>query len=589
MATEEAPIAAPPSTTADDVLLSRLISHMQGGDAEVLPTAEQRSDAPALVKGSKVSDQDIETDGDWKPDAANAAQQSAPMPEAVDPAAASAAPQASVATPGGTLAAPGGGLTTPGEGLVTPGGDSVAGGARNDPAGEAIGGNSGKKLSRRIIANRESAQRSRLRKLQYIADLEANIAGLNSQVNKLGPQLAFLRSQHENFERSNDDLRTQVAQLLQETQYKDNLNDALRAELTRLQGKDPQVAQGDGRPGAATSPLMPTASVAGNVALGGGGSGGPSISASLPLSAQLALAASMPYSSVPLSVSSGANPLPPITSGSGITAGDASGFPNLTPSQFSELQSAIAAGTLSPDLLAALSALPSSTTSAAVPVPSLLPLHGSSVLAAAQAAFLAASAATASLPFQSQHLPPPQPALDTVPLPLLHVSSQQIHLQQQQARGLPLPQQLPQATWQLQPPQAKGYQQQPQLSAQDLLQRLQGNVPAPMVATVEGPPVADPPPTGETSAASGGSNGNRIKRQRMNNGESGGETGGPAHQSQSQLPPVAAVSVSVSEKALPDNPKGQMPLSPNPEAAEAGTEACRPATSEAPKQLFPAQ
>lgn len=39
----------------------------------------------------------------------------------------------------------------------------------------------GKKLSRRIIANRESAQRSRLRKLQYIADLEANIAGLNSQ------------------------------------------------------------------------------------------------------------------------------------------------------------------------------------------------------------------------------------------------------------------------------------------------------------------------------------------------------------------------------------------------------------------------
>lgn len=49
------------------------------------------------------------------------------------------------------------------------------------PPGSADAGG-GKKLSRRIVANRESAQRSRLRKLQYIADLEANIAGLNGQV-----------------------------------------------------------------------------------------------------------------------------------------------------------------------------------------------------------------------------------------------------------------------------------------------------------------------------------------------------------------------------------------------------------------------
>ena len=53
-----------------------------------------------------------------------------------------------------------------------------------------------KRLSRRIIANRQSAQRSRLRKLQYISDLEANISGLNDQVSQLGPQLAFLKAQH---------------------------------------------------------------------------------------------------------------------------------------------------------------------------------------------------------------------------------------------------------------------------------------------------------------------------------------------------------------------------------------------------------
>lgn len=51
-------------------------------------------------------------------------------------------------------------------------------------------------MSRRIIANRQSAQRSRLRKLQYISDLESNISGLTDQVAQLGPQLAFLKAQH---------------------------------------------------------------------------------------------------------------------------------------------------------------------------------------------------------------------------------------------------------------------------------------------------------------------------------------------------------------------------------------------------------
>lgn len=59
-----------------------------------------------------------------------------------------------------------------------------------------VGPGGPKRLSRRIIANRQSAQRSRLRKLQYISDLEANISGLNDQVSQLGPQLAFLKAQH---------------------------------------------------------------------------------------------------------------------------------------------------------------------------------------------------------------------------------------------------------------------------------------------------------------------------------------------------------------------------------------------------------
>lgn len=80
MASEEAATAAP-GATADDVLLSRLISHMQGGDAEPSAVVEQPPDAhvpapappaapapapvpaPAPAKDSKISDQDIEVDG----------------------------------------------------------------------------------------------------------------------------------------------------------------------------------------------------------------------------------------------------------------------------------------------------------------------------------------------------------------------------------------------------------------------------------------------------------------------------------------------------------------------------------------------
>lgn len=97
MATEEAATAAAaPGMTAEDALLSRFISHMQGGAAEAPPVVEQPPDAPAppapsplpaaspaappaapavapapaaapapaVARGSKASDQDIDPDGD---------------------------------------------------------------------------------------------------------------------------------------------------------------------------------------------------------------------------------------------------------------------------------------------------------------------------------------------------------------------------------------------------------------------------------------------------------------------------------------------------------------------------------------------
>lgn len=43
---------------------------------------------------------------------------------------------------------------------------------------------------KRVLANRQSAQRSRIRKLQHISELEKTLQGLQDDVHKLNPQLS---------------------------------------------------------------------------------------------------------------------------------------------------------------------------------------------------------------------------------------------------------------------------------------------------------------------------------------------------------------------------------------------------------------
>jgi hypothetical protein len=65
-----------------------------------------------------------------------------------------------------------------------------------EPFGRSVAGRGGRKTNRRVIANRQSAQRSRMRKLQYISDLEANVAGLQNDLNEMQPQVALVQSRH---------------------------------------------------------------------------------------------------------------------------------------------------------------------------------------------------------------------------------------------------------------------------------------------------------------------------------------------------------------------------------------------------------
>ena len=56
------------------------------------------------------------------------------------------------------------------------------------------GGSSGS--NKRVMANRQSAQRSRMRKLQFISDLEANVQSLENDIKSMNPMHSALRQKH---------------------------------------------------------------------------------------------------------------------------------------------------------------------------------------------------------------------------------------------------------------------------------------------------------------------------------------------------------------------------------------------------------
>ena len=68
------------------------------------------------------------------------------------------------------------------------------GGSGSDDEDFSPKGRSGK--NKRVMANRQSAQRSRLRKLQYIQDLENNVNRLQAEIGQIQPQLTFLRDKY---------------------------------------------------------------------------------------------------------------------------------------------------------------------------------------------------------------------------------------------------------------------------------------------------------------------------------------------------------------------------------------------------------
>ncbi|KAG6473050.1 hypothetical protein ZIOFF_066957 [Zingiber officinale] len=76
---------------------------------------------------------------------------------------------------------------------------------------------------------RQSAQRSRVRKLQYISELERS-----SEVSALSPRVAFLDHQRSILTMGNSHLKQRIAALAQDRIFKDAHQEALKKEIERL-------------------------------------------------------------------------------------------------------------------------------------------------------------------------------------------------------------------------------------------------------------------------------------------------------------------------------------------------------------------
>eukprot|EP00250_Pteridium_aquilinum_P012953 c21044_g5_i1 orf=421-1749(-) len=91
------------------------------------------------------------------------------------------------------------------------------------------------KRAKRVLANRQSAQRSRVRKLQYIAELEKIVSTLQAEVSSLSLQALYLKHQRALLNMDNNALKQQAVFFVQEKRNKDSQNEILMHDIRRLQ------------------------------------------------------------------------------------------------------------------------------------------------------------------------------------------------------------------------------------------------------------------------------------------------------------------------------------------------------------------
>ncbi|KAG8380968.1 hypothetical protein BUALT_Bualt06G0071600 [Buddleja alternifolia] len=90
------------------------------------------------------------------------------------------------------------------------------------------------KLAELILANRQSAARSKERKARYISELERKVQTLQTEATTLSAQLTLFQRDTNGLSSENTDLKLRLQAMEQQAQLRDALNEALKQEVERL-------------------------------------------------------------------------------------------------------------------------------------------------------------------------------------------------------------------------------------------------------------------------------------------------------------------------------------------------------------------
>ncbi|KAM7258545.1 hypothetical protein ACFE04_014286 [Oxalis oulophora] len=90
------------------------------------------------------------------------------------------------------------------------------------------------KRAKRILANRQSAARSKERKARYIIELERKVQTLQTEATTLSAQLTLFQRDTNGLSIENTELKLRLQTMEQQAQLRDAINDTLKKEVDRL-------------------------------------------------------------------------------------------------------------------------------------------------------------------------------------------------------------------------------------------------------------------------------------------------------------------------------------------------------------------
>ncbi|CAN4081138.1 unnamed protein product [Withania somnifera] len=105
------------------------------------------------------------------------------------------------------------------------------------------------KRAKRILANRQSAARSKERKIRYTNELEKKVQTLQTEATTLSAQITVLQRDNSGLTTENKELKLRLQALEQQAHLRDALNEALREELKCLKIAAGQMSAANGSRG----------------------------------------------------------------------------------------------------------------------------------------------------------------------------------------------------------------------------------------------------------------------------------------------------------------------------------------------------